>query len=229
MSASYPSGELQPAQQFAADLGVRHVLADTRELDVPGYRANGPDRCWFCKCEVLDVVTAVMRQRGFNQVATGTNADDARDPFRPGIRVGDVRGALTPLRSLGFGKDRVRALSRLWQLPTWAKPASPCLASRIRHGVEVTPFRLARVDRAEVATRSALRARNLMTRDLRVRDLGGDARVEVDPWLLPELADATDIIDAVRAAGVVGEVTVTAFSSSAQVISGEKNGMPPIA
>ena len=74
-------------------------------------------------------------------------------------------------------------------------------------------LRLARVDRAEVATRSALRPRNLMARDLRVRDLGEDARVEVDPWLLPELADATDIIDAVRAAGFVGEVMVTAFSS----------------
>jgi len=224
MSGSYPSGELAPAQRFAADLGVCHVLADTHELDVPGYRANGTDRCWFCKSEVLDVVTAVMRQHGFNQVATGTNADDARDPFRPGIRAGDVRGALTPLRSLGFGKDEVRALSRRWELPTWAKPASPCLASRIRHGVEVTPFRLARVDRAEVATRSALESRNLVTRDLRVRDLGEDARVEVDAWLLPELADPTDIIDAVRAAGFAGEVKVTAFSSGALSRDAVRNG-----
>ena len=76
-------------------------------------------------------------------------------------------------------------------------------------------LRLARVDRAEVATRSALRARNLMARDLRVPDLGEDIRVQVDPWLLPELADATEIIDAVRAAGLVGELMVTAFSSGA--------------
>ncbi len=215
MSASYPSGELAPAQRFATDLGVDHVLADTHELDVPGYRANGADRCWFCKCEVLDVVATVMRQHGFNQAATGTNADDARDPFRPGIRAGDVRGALTPLRTLGFGKDEVRALARRWELPTWAKPASPCLASRIRHGVEVTPFRLARVDRAEEATRSALQARNLGTLDLRVRDLGEDARVEVDASLLAELSDASDIIDAVHGAGFAGRVTVTAFSSGA--------------
>jgi len=214
-SASYPAGELAPTREFARDLGVRHVLADTHETDVPGYRANGTDRCWFCKSEVLDVVVACAGEHGIGQVATGTNADDARDPFRPGIRAGDERGVRTPLRTLGFGKDEVRALSRHWGLPTWAKPAAPCLASRIRHGVEVTPFRLTRIDRAEVAVRSLLAHRGVTVRDLRVRDLGEAARVEIDADLLPGVAHDPELFAAVRDAGMTGDITVAAFSSGA--------------
>jgi uncharacterized protein len=212
-SASYPASELDPARAFARDLGVRHVLADTHETDVPGYRANGTDRCWFCKSEVLDVVAARAGEHGIGEVATGTNADDARDPFRPGIRAGDERGVRTPLRTLGFGKDEVRALSRHWGLPTWAKPAAPCLASRIRHGVEVTPFRLARIDRAEVAVRSVLADRGMTVHDLRVRDLGDAARVEIDADLVAAVGDDPEVVAAVRAAGMPGDITVAAFSS----------------
>ena len=215
VSASYPAGELVPARRFAEELAVRHELADTHETEVPGYRANGTDRCWFCKSEVLDVVAARAGEHGIGVVATGTNADDARDPFRPGIRAGDERGIRTPLRTLGFGKDEVRALSRYWGLATWAKPAAPCLASRIRHGVEVTPFRLARVDRAEAAVRALLAERGLAVRDLRVRDLGDAARVELDTALATLLADDPQLVAAVRAAGMTGTVTVAAFASGA--------------
>lgn len=215
MSASYPADELAPARRFAADLGVRHLLADTHETDVPGYRANGTDRCWFCKSEVLDVVAARASEHGLAVVATGTNADDARDRFRPGIRAGDERGVRTPLRTLGFGKDEVRALSQHWGLATWAKPASPCLASRIRHGVEVTPFRLARIDRAEAAVRSVLIGRGRTVHNLRVRDLGEAARVELDASLAAEFGDDPELIAAVRAAGMDGDIAVTAFSSGA--------------
>ncbi|HEY8302607.1 MAG TPA: ATP-dependent sacrificial sulfur transferase LarE [Jatrophihabitans sp.] len=215
VSPSYPADELGPARRFADELGVRHLLADTHEGDVPGYRANGTDRCWFCKSEVLDVVAARAGQHGVDVVATGTNADDARDPFRPGIRAGDERGVRTPLRTLGFGKDEVRALSQHWGLSTWAKPAAPCLASRIRHGVEVTPFRLARIDRAETAVRSLLAGRGLTVDNLRVRDLGDAARVELDAPLAAALADDPDVVAAVRSAGLAGEIAVTAFSSGA--------------
>jgi pyridinium-3,5-biscarboxylic acid mononucleotide sulfurtransferase len=215
MSASYPAGELEPAAAFAASLGVVHLLPETHELDVPGYRANGTDRCYFCKSEVIDVVAAVAGTRGILRVATGTNADDARDRFRPGIRAGDERGVDAPLRELGFGKGEVRAVSQLWDLPTWSKPASPCLASRVRHGIEVTPFRLARVDRAEDAVRQALKARGLASTQLRVRDLGDRARVEIDVELLPVVAEMPELRAAVVAAGFAGEVEVTAFSSGA--------------
>lgn len=215
MSASYPAAELAPAAEFAASLGVEHLLPRTHELDVPGYRANGTDRCYFCKSEVLDVVADVAGARGVRRVATGTNADDGRDRFRPGIRAGDERTVHTPLRELGFAKDEVRALSRAWELPTWAKPASPCLASRVRHGVEVTPFRLARVDRAENAVRAALARRSLRPTDLRVRDLGSGARVELDTRLLPLVGDGADLRAAVRGAGFTGEVTIAGFASGA--------------
>jgi uncharacterized protein len=215
ISASYPAAELGPAAEFARGLGVDHALPQTHELDVPGYRANGTDRCYFCKSEVLDVVAELARTRGLTRVATGTNADDARDPFRPGIRAGDERSVDAPLRELGFTKADVRAVSRAWGLPTWAKPASPCLASRVRHGLEVTPFRLGRIDRAETAVRAALTGRGLASQDLRVRDLGAGARVELDAVLVADVA----VVDAVRAAvvgaGFQGEVTVTPFSSGA--------------
>ncbi len=215
MSASFPAAELAPARAFAENLGVEHALPATEELAVPGYRANGKDRCYFCKSEVIDVVTAVARSRGIGQVATGTNADDARDRFRPGIRAGDERGVDAPLRDLGFSKREVRAVSHVWNLPTWAKPASPCLASRVRHGVEVTAFRLVRIDRAEIAVRRVLTRRGLACDDLRVRDLGDQARVEVDGSLLTRLGNADDIRQAVRAAGFAGDVTIAAFSSGA--------------
>ena len=159
ISASYPAAELDPARDFARHLGVEHALPDTHELDVAGYRANGRDRCYFCKSEVIDVVAALALARGIVAVATGTNADDARDPYRPGIRAGDERGVVAPLRDLGFTKAQVRELSRAWALPTWAKPASPCLASRVRHGIEITPSRLGRIDRAELAVRRVLAGR----------------------------------------------------------------------
>ncbi|MFJ6088077.1 hypothetical protein ACIQI8_42640 [Streptomyces sp. NPDC092369] len=84
-----------------------------------GYRANDPDRCYFCKAEVLDTITALAHEDGFDMVATGTNADDAADRFRPGIRAGRERGIRTPLLGAGLTKGDVRRLSRYWSLPTW--------------------------------------------------------------------------------------------------------------
>ena len=132
-------------------------------------------------------------------VATGTNADDAVAGFRPGIRAADERGAVAPLRDAGLTKAQVREASRRWGLPTWDKPAAACLSSRVAYGVEVTPYALARVERAEAAVRRELPS----VRDLRVRDLGADrASVEVDAGLLPlDEAVAERVLDGVREAG----------------------------
>lgn len=203
-SASLAAAELDHATAFARGLGVRHIAPRTAELDHPGYAANGRDRCYFCKSTVLDTITAVAREQGLTAVATGTNADDARDPFRPGIRAGDEIGVHTPLRDLGMTKADVRAVSRHWELSTWDKPALPCLASRVRYGLTITPARLARVERAEVAVRAWLADAGTPTRDLRVRDLGDVGRVEVDPRLaaLPEIREG--LAEVVRAAGFDG-------------------------
>lgn len=214
VSESLASGELDPARALADSLGVTHLTPRTRELERPGYRANGQDRCYFCKSEVLDTILALALDRGFRQVATGTNADDAANPHRPGIAAGRERGIRTPLLDAGLSKADVRAISRHWSLPTWDKPATPCLASRIRYGVEVTPDRLARVDRAETAVRAVLAEAGIPVTDLRVRDLGVAARVEVPAGDVQAVTALQDVREAVAAAGFTGlEVEVSAFRS----------------
>lgn len=198
VSPSLPSAELAAAVAFAAGLGVRHEAPRTDEQARPGYRANGGDRCYFCKAELLDVLTPLAARLGLAFVATGTNADDAVAGFRPGIRAAAERGAVTPLRDAGLTKAEVRAASREMGLRTWDKPAAACLSSRIAYGIAVTPSRLARVERAEAALRAALASAGLVSRDLRVRDLGPDgARVEVDAELVPVLAGRPDVLAAV--------------------------------
>jgi len=171
VSESLAEGELEAARSLANALGPLHLSVRTHEVDRPGYRANGHDRCYFCKSEVLDALARTAREQGYAHLATGTNADDAADPHRPGIAAGRERGVHTPLLDAGLTKADVRAISRLWSLPTWNKPATPCLASRIRYGIQVTPSRLARVDRAEALIRGLLTSAGIAVTDLRVRDL----------------------------------------------------------
>ncbi|WP_449350023.1 ATP-dependent sacrificial sulfur transferase LarE [Streptomyces shaanxiensis] len=201
VSESLAAEELPRARRLAESLGVVHLTPRTEELSRPGYRANGRDRCYFCKSEVLDTIAALAREHGHDQVATGTNSDDARDPHRPGIRAGRERGIRTPLLDTGLDKAAVRRLSRAWDLPTWDKPATPCLASRIRYGIEVTPHRLARVDRAETAVRALLADAGLTVTDLRVRDLGDTVRLEIDSRLVERVAAHPEIPRALASAG----------------------------
>ncbi len=186
-SHSLPQAERDPARDFALSLGVDVLTPATHEIEREGYRANGADRCYFCKAELLDVLGPLAAERGLAHVATGTNADDAVAGFRPGIRAADERGAVAPLRDAGLTKAQVREASRRWDLPTWDKPAAACLSSRVAYGVEVTPYRLGRVERAEAAARAVLAGAGLA--NLRVRDLGDRASVEVDAALLPLAAD----------------------------------------
>lgn len=197
-SDSLPQSERDPARDFARSLGVEVLTPETHEMEREGYRANAGDRCFFCKAELIEVLTPLAASLGLGAVVTGTNADDAVAGFRPGIRAADERGAVAPLRDAGLTKAQVREASRRWGLPTWDKPAAACLSSRVAYGVEVSPYRLARVERAEAALRTLLAPYGV--RDLRVRDLGDRASVEVDAALLP-LADEAAVLDAVRAAG----------------------------
>jgi pyridinium-3,5-biscarboxylic acid mononucleotide sulfurtransferase len=189
VSSSLPSAELGLAADFCTRLGVRHETPSTHEMDREGYRANAGDRCYFCKAELLDVLRPLADRLGFAAVATGTNADDAVAGFRPGIRAAAERGAATPLLDAELSKAQIRAASREWGLPTWDKPAAACLSSRIAYGIEVTPGRLARVEKAEVALRGWLDSSGIAVRDLRVRDLGAEARIELDATALAGLAD----------------------------------------
>jgi uncharacterized protein len=178
----------------------------------PGYVANAGNRCYFCKAELLDVLFPLASSLGLANVATGTNADDARAGFRPGIRAAAERGAVTPLLDAGLTKDEVRRASRQWGLVTADKPAAACLSSRIAYGIEVSPARLARVERAEAALRAAMAEAGLVVRDLRVRDLGDRARVEVDHDVLGALLARPDVLAAVEGFDAV-EVDPRGFRS----------------
>ncbi len=195
VSPSLPAAERIAAAEFVAALGVRHEQPRTDELAREGYRANAGDRCAFCKSELIDVLAPLAVRLGIADVVTGTNADDVRAGFRPGIRAAADRGAWAPLARAGMTKDDVRAAARRWGLPLADKPAAACLASRIAYGVLVSAAGLARVEDAETRLRTALVDAGLPVRDLRVRDLGNDvARVEVDASLVDDLGRRPELL-----------------------------------
>lgn len=201
VSPALPAVELAAAARLAASLGVRHETPQTAELTRPGYVANAGDRCFHCKSELLDVLGPLAARLGLAVVATGTNADDAAAGFRPGIRAAAERSAVTPLLDAGLTKRQVRSASRALGLPTWDKPAAACLSSRVAFGVPVSRERLERVERAESRLRVVLAAAGLDVRDLRVRDLGDRARIEVDAEAVARVAALPQALAAVLGAG----------------------------
>lgn len=199
VSPSLATDERVAAHEVARHIGVPLVEVETHEGDDPRYRANGPDRCFFCKDELFTRISDEVADRfGLTAVAYGENADDARRPDRPGSGAARRHAVLRPLADAGLTKQHVRAVARALALPCADKPAAPCLASRIPHHQEVTPEKLAQVDRAE----SALRRLGLT--DCRVRHHGEVARVELAEADLARLADPAlraALSDGVRAAG----------------------------
>lgn len=197
VSASLPGAELDQAAGFARGLGVRHITPTTDEMSREGYAANGADRCFHCKSALLDALVPLAGELGIDAIATGTNADDLLAGFRPGIRAAALAGAITPLADAGLSKADVRAVSRDWGLVTADKPAAACLSSRVAYGISITPQTLGRIEHAEASLRARLVQAGLPVRDLRVRDLGGRARVEVDADLVPELLARPELLEAV--------------------------------
>jgi uncharacterized protein len=197
-SASYPESQWRAARDVAEQIGLQVLEIDTDELNDPRYAANPTNRCYFCKTELWTRVVPAARERGFDVVADGTNADDLRD-IRPGAQAAREHGVRSPLAELGFSKADIRAFSRRRGIPTWEQPSSPCLSSRIPYGTPVTVGRLRRVEQAE----SALRALGIRG-DLRVRHFGSLARVELGrdelrQWSADGARDA--LAQAVRDAG----------------------------
>jgi uncharacterized protein len=191
-SASYPARHRVIALRLARDFRLRHEFIVTSELDDPNYRANQPDRCYYCKQELFTKLTALARDREIAAVLDGANADDRGD-YRPGRKAAREMGVRSPLDEADLSKDEIRELSRRAGLPTWDQPASACLSSRIPYHVEVTPEKLAMIERAEGALS------DLGFRVYRVRHHDDLARVEVGP---DEMGRALD--PAVRDALVSG-------------------------
>lgn len=183
-SASLAAGELDEARQLAALIGIRHQVIQTAEFNNPQYVRNAPDRCYHCKSELYTQLDQLAEQLQVAVVFNGANLDDLGD-YRPGMQAATEHRTRSPLAECGFHKSDVRELAALWQLPTWDKPATPCLSSRVAYGEEVTPERLAMIDQAE----QYLRESGL--RSLRVRYHKGDlARVEVPPEALERLCQS---------------------------------------
>ncbi len=188
VSPSLAASELDDARAIAAELGVRHLVVPTHEQDRPGYLVNGPDRCYFCKTELFEVLAPLAEAEGL-ALAVGTNSDDLGD-WRPGQRAARELGVHTPLVAARLSKRDVREASRRMGLRVHDKPAAACLASRVAYGIQVTPARLSRVERAELLVRSILSEapeRAGRAAQLRVRDHGELARVEVPVDALPVL------------------------------------------
>jgi uncharacterized protein len=198
LSPSVAPREREAAVRIARELGARHVLVDSSELDDPRYAANPTDRCYFCKSELYDLCRKVAGEKGLHAIFDGFNADDVGD-HRPGRKAGDERGVQHPLLDARLGKPEIRAWSQRLGLPTWDKPQLACLASRLPYGTAVTAERLEQVARAE----EALADRGL--RIFRVRHHGDVARLELGEAELPRvLSDAAlreSLVAGVKAAG----------------------------
>jgi len=171
---SEPGNLFERAVEFAGSIGAEFQTVDADELTDPNFTANKADRCFHCKSHLCKILLDVAKQRGFDNVIFGTNFDDL-DDFRPGNRALKAFGIRSPLAEAKLTKDDIRALSREMNLPTAEQPASPCLASRIVYGLEVTEQRLAQIDHAE----NFLRELGLV--EFRVRHHDTVARIEVNP------------------------------------------------
>jgi uncharacterized protein len=182
LSLSFPAYDHEQVETLVRAAGLRHEFIETREMENPQYAANQVDRCYYCKDELFVVLGRLAAERGIAAIAYGINADDTGD-FRPGHRAAGEHQVLSPLLDAGLTKAEIRTLSRRAGLPTWDRPASACLASRIPYGTEVTPEKLAQVERSEAALRE------LGFRQFRVRHHGELARVEISPEELPRALD----------------------------------------
>jgi pyridinium-3,5-biscarboxylic acid mononucleotide sulfurtransferase len=198
VSESLAAGELEEAQELAQKIGIRHRVIRTEEFADPNYRRNDSNRCYFCKSELYGRLSGMLGELEVEMVVSGANTDDMGD-YRPGLRAASEHGVRHPLQECNLSKADVRALALAWGLPTWDKPATPCLSSRVAYGEDPTPERVRMIDQAE----QWLRQRGL--RVLRVRYHKGDlARIEVSPdelMRLVELELRGELITAFRALG----------------------------
>ncbi len=179
-SPTYPKSERDEAERIAREWKAPHRFVESNELDIPGFSENPPDRCYHCKKELFGILTAIAREEGYDAVCDGTNSDDTGD-FRPGRRAARELGIRSPLLENDISKEEIRALSRLFGLPTAEKGAFACLSSRFPYGVGIDAEKLRQVERCEEILRG------FGFRQFRVRVHGTVARIEVGQEEIPRL------------------------------------------
>jgi uncharacterized protein len=202
VSPSLLPEELEEAIAQATEIGIRHELVDTHEMENPNYASNPVNRCYFCKSELHDTLKPIAIERGYPYVIDGVNADDLKD-YRPGIQAAKERGARSPLAECGITKMEVREISRNLGLLWWDKPAQPCLSSRFPYGEMITTEKLQRVGRCEVYLRK------LGWRHLRVRSQEDTAKIELPPAQIKDFMAQIDLDELVKTFQSYGFVYVT--------------------
>ena len=197
LSPTYPQEQLSEAQVLAQQMGARHYLIQSEQLSMAEFVQNDAQRCYHCKSELFEKLQTLAAQKGYEQIAEGTNLDDLGD-YRPGLTAAKEYGIKSPLVEAGFNKEAVRELSRRLNLSTWNKPAEACLSSRFPYRTEITLENLQRVDQAE----AALRSKGFT--QVRVRYHGSIARIELTPEELPRAIEPPlrqEIAQAIKALG----------------------------
>jgi len=197
LSPSFSRYDREQAEACVRAAGLRHEFIPTQEFENPLYVANNADRCYHCKSELFEQMERLARERNFAAIAYGINADDTRD-YRPGHRAAEERRILAPLLDAGLAKSEIRWLAQRAGLPSWDRPASACLSSRVPYGSAVTPELLSKIERAEAALR------DFGFRQFRVRAHGELARIELAPDELARGFDAslaTQIAARLKSAG----------------------------
>ena len=197
VSSSLAPEEGVAARRLAEQLGARHLLVDTAEVDDPRYAANPVNRCYFCKVEVYGRAVREAARLGSHHVVDGFNVDDRGD-HRPGRQAAKEHDVRSPLDAAGFTKADIREAARRLGLPVWNKPALACLSSRFPYGTAITPARLTQV----AACERVLREHGFSV--CRVRYFDERARIEVAPGEVARFRDAAllaDVTARFRAAG----------------------------
>jgi uncharacterized protein len=186
-SCTFPKRELEEAAAFCKQEGIRHIIVESDELEVEGFRENPPNRCYLCKKSLFTQLIQVAKEQGIAYVAEGSNMDDLGD-YRPGLQAISELQIESPLRKAGLYKEEIRTLSKKLGLKTWEKPSFACLSSRFVYGEEITREKLSMVDQAE----------NLLLMlgfyQFRVRIHGKIARIEVLPEEFPKLMENRELI-----------------------------------
>jgi uncharacterized protein len=182
VSESLPESERIAAVNIAKEIGVPHVMIETKEMGNPEFTQNDYMRCYFCKSELFRKISGIATERGYRCIAFGANYDDETD-FRPGTEAALRSGAIAPLREAKFTKDEIRALSRELGISIWNKPSKACLASRIPFGEEITAGKLKQVEEAEEALAQ------IGFSQFRVRHHGDVARIEIEKEMLEKILE----------------------------------------
>jgi uncharacterized protein len=182
LSPLYPDRELAGAKKVAREMGLRHLLIESNELEIEGFSENPPDRCYYCKRELFSELTGLAQKEKIPFVVEGSTLDDEKD-HRPGRKAVQELGIRSPLKEAMFTKEEVRELSKTLGLPTWDKPSFACLASRFPYGEEITAEKLSRVGEAENFLFG------LGFKQVRVRDHENLARIEIYPEEIERLLD----------------------------------------